>query len=481
MIQTITQWFRNLSGRAKALTILGAALLLLLSVFLSPLVVLIAGLVLSVGLLILLVQALRRRPLRTPAITVGVSLLLVLAFSGISEAIYGTDTQEIADRASPSESTEEPDVAETTQNEPETTEEQTEETKQEPTEETTEEPSPQEGQGSRGNEDRDEQADQAEPAPQENNDSSEPQQNSSSGGQANQTDSGLASRGETVTVSRVVDGDTIEVSPTVDGIEDVRLIGVDTPETYGGKEPLGSQASSFATEALEGQQVALEFDVEKVDPYGRVLAYVWLPGDSMFNTQLLREGLAQVATFPPNIKYVERFQEAQSEARSAGMGIWGLSQAEQCNLADRDNGIGEGSPGCTSKPQPESESAPTPSDSDDLNCSDFATQQEAQDVLNADPSDPNGLDSEGDGVACESLESGSSTPAPQPEPAPSQGSGSAPPVSEDDCPSSHPIKGNEDSGIYHPPSGGSYDVTNPEICFADAGAAEAEGYRAAQN
>jgi micrococcal nuclease len=242
---------------------------------------------------------------------------------------------------------------------------------------------------------------------------------------------GLVSRGRVVTVSRVVDGDTIEVSPAVDGIEDIRLIGVDTPETYGGEEPLGPQATTFTTEALEGREVALEFGEERVDPYGRVLAYVWVTGEDMFNSQLLREGLAQVATFPPNTEYVDRFEGIQADARAAGIGIWGLSQAEQCQLADRDNGIGEGSPGCTGASEPE----PTP-------------QPE---------------------------------PGPVPEPAPPAGGGSVPPVSENDCPSSYPIKGNEDSGIYHPPSGGSYDVTNPEVCFASGGAAEAAGYRAAQN
>jgi hypothetical protein len=47
--------------------------------------------------------------------------------------------------------------------------------------------------------------------------------------------------------------------------------------------------------------VALEFDVEKVDQYGRLLAYLWLPDHSMFNEALVDEGLAQVATFPPNV------------------------------------------------------------------------------------------------------------------------------------------------------------------------------------
>jgi micrococcal nuclease len=51
--------------------------------------------------------------------------------------------------------------------------------------------------------------------------------------------------------------------------------------------------------------------VEKVDPYGRLLAYVWLPDGSMFNEALVREGYAQVGTFPLNVKYTDLFLEAQ--------------------------------------------------------------------------------------------------------------------------------------------------------------------------
>ena len=44
-------------------------------------------------------------------------------------------------------------------------------------------------------------------------------------------------------------------------------------------------------------------------------AGLWLSDGRMFYEVLLREGYAQVTTFPPNVKYVERFQEAQREAR----------------------------------------------------------------------------------------------------------------------------------------------------------------------
>ncbi len=130
--------------------------------------------------------------------------------------------------------------------------------------------------------------------------------------------------GANALVTRVVDGDTVEVR--FRGRElDVRLIGIDTPETVAPGQPVecyGRAASRFATRRLAGLRVRLEFDVERLDRYGRTLAYVWL-GDELFNETLVREGYAMVATYPPNVRYVERFVAAQREARSAGLGLWG--------------------------------------------------------------------------------------------------------------------------------------------------------------
>jgi len=80
-----------------------------------------------------------------------------------------------------------------------------------------------------------------------------------------------------VSVTDVVDGDTIDVSPRAEGKTRVRLIGVDTPEVFGGEEPCGPEASDFTTEQLEGQDVTLEFDEDRIDSYDRALAYVWYP------------------------------------------------------------------------------------------------------------------------------------------------------------------------------------------------------------
>jgi micrococcal nuclease len=127
----------------------------------------------------------------------------------------------------------------------------------------------------------------------------------------------------TATVTRVVDGDTIDISPSVEGRSRVRLIGMDTPEVSFGTQPYGREASDYAKRELEGDEVGLELDVQKIDPYGRFLAYVYLPDGQMFNETLLEEGHAQVATFPPNVKYVERFLEAQREARGRVAGCGG--------------------------------------------------------------------------------------------------------------------------------------------------------------
>ena len=157
----------------------------------------------------------------------------------------------------------------------------------------------------------------------------------------------------TVKVTRVVDGDTIDISPSVEGRSRVRLIGMDTPEVHFGTQPYGPEASAFAKRELDGEEVRLELDVQKIDPYGRLLAYVYLPDGEMFNETLLEEGYAQVATFPPNVKYVDRFLEAQREAREANRGLWGLSAGELCQQTDRDNGIGGGCSGS----EPESPAA----------------------------------------------------------------------------------------------------------------------------
>lgn len=86
-------------------------------------------------------------------------------------------------------------------------------------------------------------------------------------------------RTTTATVARAIDGDTLELEESVGGVSSVRLIGVDSPELEGGDgepEPGAEEAAAFTAERLEGRRVLLQFDRERVDGYGRLLAYVWV-------------------------------------------------------------------------------------------------------------------------------------------------------------------------------------------------------------
>jgi micrococcal nuclease len=128
----------------------------------------------------------------------------------------------------------------------------------------------------------------------------------------------------TATVVRVVDGDTIEAR-IGDRVEDLRYIGVDTPETVKPDTPVqcfGPQASAFNHRLVEQQQVRLVFGVERRDVYGRLLAYVYL-GRRFVNAILVRRGLARSLTIPPNDRFAPLFRRLEMQAARAGRGLWG--------------------------------------------------------------------------------------------------------------------------------------------------------------
>jgi micrococcal nuclease len=131
-------------------------------------------------------------------------------------------------------------------------------------------------------------------------------------------------RSASVVVTRVVDGDTVEVQ-LGEEIEDVRYIGVDTPETVKPGEPVecfGTQASNFNHRLVEGRQVRLVFDAERRDQYGRLLAYVYL-GDRFVSAELVRRGLARTLNIPPNDRFAERLKRLEITAARRGRGLWG--------------------------------------------------------------------------------------------------------------------------------------------------------------
>ncbi len=126
--------------------------------------------------------------------------------------------------------------------------------------------------------------------------------------------------GDDTTVTRVIDGDTIEVA----GGTRVRFIGVDTPETQSGPNCFGAEATARTRELLPtGQRVRLVYDVERLDRFERTLAYVYRLPDGLFvNVALARDGFANQLTVPPNVARAEEFGAAVADARAAGRGLW---------------------------------------------------------------------------------------------------------------------------------------------------------------
>lgn len=179
---------------------------------------------------------------------------------------------------------------------------------------------------------------------------------------------------ERALVVTVIDGDTVKLA---DG-RILRYIGVDAPEIYRGQ----NHADCFAQEAtnrnrtlVEGKHVVLERDVSETDRYGRLLRYVVVGGHNV-SELLIHQGYGRVLTIPPDVKVVGRLQAAEREAREAGRGLWGTACAAASRVTD------------------------------DRDCKDFTTQEEAQRFFleaGGPITDLHRLDTDGDGVVCESL------------------------------------------------------------------------------
>lgn len=155
---------------------------------------------------------------------------------------------------------------------------------------------------------------------------------------------------ERVQVVKVVDGDTIDV--LMQGVtERVRLIGIDTPESV----KVGSPVECFAKEAsaktkqlLEGKMISMQKDVSERDKYGRLLRYVLLDG-VFINRLLVREGYAQVLTYPPDVAYNGELLEAQQLARDEKLGLWSACENSLKSVPLSSELESTSSPGCQIK------------------------------------------------------------------------------------------------------------------------------------
>jgi micrococcal nuclease len=125
-------------------------------------------------------------------------------------------------------------------------------------------------------------------------------------------------------VTKVIDGDTI----LLDTGETVRYIGIDCPE-MGRKgaapEFYAREATRYNKNLVLLKRVRLEFDVEKKDHYGRLLAYVYVK-NLLVNAELVRLGYARAMVKPPNLAHKDLLIKYQREAMAKEIGLW---QAEK--------------------------------------------------------------------------------------------------------------------------------------------------------
>jgi len=140
------------------------------------------------------------------------------------------------------------------------------------------------------------------------------------------------------TVVQVVDGDTLKIE--MNGHEEaVRLIGIDTPESKINKKAkkdairshhdieaitaMGREAARYVkTLVRKGDMVEIEYDVQKRDKYKRLLVYAYLSDGKMLNEEIIKAGYANVMTYPPNVRYQDRFVRAYREARDTKRGLY---------------------------------------------------------------------------------------------------------------------------------------------------------------
>jgi len=188
----------------------------------------------------------------------------------------------------------------------------------------------------------------------------------------------------------VKDGDTVKIRSSTGRMVDVRISGIDAPES---NQPYGAEATRNARRYVGGKTVRVR--VQDVDRYGRAVANVEVQGGTL-GALLVRDGLAwwyrRYAAGNAELKRLEQ------QARNAKRGLW--AQAHPTPPWDWRNGERDSA---SSRKDRFSRSTSS-SRQGDQNCSDFDTQREAQDFFERhQPGDPHRLDGDNDGVACENL------------------------------------------------------------------------------
>ena len=116
-------------------------------------------------------------------------------------------------------------------------------------------------------------------------------------------------------VKVVFDGDTI----LLENNKKIRFLGIDAFEHE--QLPYGPRAKDLLTKLVLNKKVCIETDIQENDIYGRTLGYVFL-NKTFINEQVVKNGLALLYDFPPNVKYLSKLKKAQIYARQNMLGVW---------------------------------------------------------------------------------------------------------------------------------------------------------------
>lgn len=199
-------------------------------------------------------------------------------------------------------------------------------------------------------------------------------------------------------VTRAIDGDTVEVA-IGNSVYLVRYIGIDAPEMSPQIQPMAGEARLQNRQLVEGQLVTLIKDTSDSDSSGRLLRYV-VVGDLFVNYELVRLGYAHTMAVPPDLACLEKFLNAEDEARDSQTGVWAPTPVPSATM--------------TSTATPTPRFSPTPTSTPACNCSgpkltcnSFSQQSVAQACFNYCKSQGLGdifeLDKNNNGKACEGM------------------------------------------------------------------------------
>ena len=201
-------------------------------------------------------------------------------------------------------------------------------------------------------------------------------------------------------VSKVVDGDTIDV--TIDGqTYPVRYIGIDAPETSFQQEPFGKESSERNAALVVGKTVLLVKDKSETDRFDRLLRYVFV-GDAFVNYELVRQGYATSIEYPPDTACAQAFQGAQELAQTEGLGRWAAPVASTNIPTPGPTSVPPYSGEATLPPQVEGDCSPAyptvciSPPPPDLDCADITARR-----FQVLPPDPHNFDGDHNGIGCE--------------------------------------------------------------------------------